>query len=334
MDWIKKNPEKLIAILAGLVGLGLGVKNILEVTGMPDRYVIAKVPPKAELPTPEIGEVDQSSAILKAPFNWSDKAVELGSGARKMVPLFRSVTIIEKDGQLFDLDDPTEDPIRPPVPNEWLKKYNLDYLYRGVLEADPDADGFVTLDEYKANTSPVDAASHPAYWYKLLFVDRKQQNFSLRFAADNDPQFQINVLNRGARSTHFTKVGETFLDGRFTVLGYEKREGLNRSGIKANQSVLKLKDHVAGGEISIVFGEETNYPTYFAELNFTLDPNQKQFYVRVGDTFTLQKEPAVTYKLESIDEAGSMATLKLPDGTEVNLQKGVLSELPEAQAGQ
>jgi hypothetical protein len=329
MEWIKKNPEKLIAILFGLAGIGVGAKNILEVTGLPDRYVIPKAAAKAELPTPEIGVVDQSAAILKAPFNWSDKQVQIGSGAQKMVPLFRSVTIIEKDGKLFDLADPTEESIRPPVENDWLEKYDLDLLYSGVLEADPDSDGYVTLDEWKAKTSPIESNSHPPYWLKLMFVDRKQQNFTLTFAADNDPKFQINIINRGARSpAEFPAVGETFFNGRFKVISYEKKEGLNSSGIKANQSTLKLKDNSNGADIVLEFRKEQNYPTYFGEFNFTLDPNQKQFYVRLGDTFTLQKEPAVTYKLEAIDPAGGVATLKLSDGTTVTLNKGVLPEVP------
>jgi len=329
MDWIKKNPEKIFAIIAGLIGVGLGAKNILEVMAFPDKFVVGKVPAKSELPTPENDVVLQSAAILKAPFNWSDKVVEIGSGARKMVPLFRSVVIIEKDGRLFDLADPTEDPIREPVENDWLIKNNLDYLFSGVLEADPDDDGFTTVDEWRAKTAPVDAASHPAYWYKLMYVDRKQKNFSILFAADNDPKFQLNIVDQGRRSTVMVLVGETFYDGRFTVLGYEKKEGVNKVGIKANQSVLKLKDHSTGGELAIVFKTETNYPTYFAEFNFTLDPNQKQFYVRVGESFTFAKEPAVSYKLEDIDPTGASASIKLADGEIVKLDKGILTALPD-----
>ncbi len=332
MEWIKQNPDKLLALLLGVAGIGVGAKNLMGVSALPDQYVIPKSPVKAELPKPEIEVVDQSAAILKSPFNWADKDVELGSGARKMVPLFRSVTIIEKDGALFDLADPTTAPIRPPVPNEWFQKYNLDLLYSAVLESDPDADGFVTLDEWKAKTSPVDPASHPPYWLKLKFVDRKQQNFTMTFAADNDPKFQINIINRGARApAEFPAVGDTFFNGRFKVLSYEKKEGLNSSGIRANQSTLALKDNSNGSDIVLEFRKEQNYPTYFGEFDFTLDANQKQFYVRIGETFTLQKEPAVTYKLEAIDQAGAVATLKLTDGSEVTLTKGSLPEVPEVK---
>ncbi|MEQ1843676.1 MAG: Amuc_1099 family pilus-like system protein, partial [Verrucomicrobiales bacterium] len=186
-----------------------------------------------------------------------------------------------------------------------------------------------SLDEWKSKTSPVEATSHPPYWRKIMFVDRKQKNFSIKFAADNDPQFQININDQGRKSTQFTKVGETFYDGRFTVIGYEKKSGKNKVGIEANQSVLKIKDHSSGGELSIVVSEETNYPTYFGQFNFTLDPAQKEFFVRVGESFTLVKEPAVSYKLEEIDPTGSFATLQLADGSKVKLDKGILPEVAE-----
>lgn len=333
MEWIKQNPEKLFAILIGLVGIGWGAKNILEVVALPEQYAFTKGAAKAELPTPEIGVVDQSAAILKAPFNWDDKTVELGSGSRKMVPLFRSVTIVEKDGNLFDLADPTTAPLRPPVPNQWFQQYDLDLLFSGVLEADPDADGYTTLDEWKAKTSPVDVKSHPPYWMKLMFVDRRQQNFSLTFAADNDPQFQINIINRGQRlPPAFVAVGGKFFSDRFTVIGYEKKEGVNASGIKANQSVLKVRDAETNSEVQLTYRKEENYPTYFGEFNFTLDPNQKQFYKKVGESFTLDKEPTVTYTLESIDQGATTATLKLADGTKAVLRKGALPEVVEVPA--
>jgi len=328
MEWIKKNPEKLVLLLASVAALGLGVKNVLSVMALPDRFVTQSVAPKAELPEPEFELVRQSGAILQAPFNWSDQNVELASGARKPVPLFRSVVIIEKDARLFDMGDPTEDPIRDPVPNEWLLGYQLDYLYSGVLEADPDDDGYSTLEEWKGKTSPVDAASHPPYWLKLMFVDRKQRNFSLRFAGDNDPQFQININDQGKKNTTFAKVGETFYNGRFTLLRYEKIEDKNKFGILANMSKVTLQDHDMGKEKTLVLGEEVPYPTYFGQFDFTLDPAQKEFFVRVGDRFTLVKEPAASYTLVDIDPTGSFATLKVADGTEQRLDKGTLAEMP------
>jgi hypothetical protein len=329
MDWIKKNPEKLFLLLASLAALGVGAKNVLGVSALPDRFVAPKTVAKAELPAPEFDLVRQSGAILQAPFNWSDQSVELASGARKAVPLFRSVVIIEKDGRLYDMGDPTEDPIREPVPNEWLIKHQLDYLYSGVLTADPDDDGYSTEDEWKADTVPVDAASHPPYWLKLMFVERKQMNFMLRFAGDNDPQFQINLNDRGKKSTVFVKVGDTFYNGRFTVLKYEKKEGKNKVGILANQSELTLQDHDMGKEVTLVVGEDLPYPTYFGQFDFTLDPAQKEFFVRVGDTFNLLKEPGAAYRLVDIDPTGSFATVKVPDGTEVKFDKGVLPPMPE-----
>jgi len=184
------------------------------------------------------------------------------------------------------------------------------------------------VDEWRAKTSPMDPAAHPAFWYKSTYVDRKQRNFTIKFA-DIDPQFQINIRDQNRPTTKMVKIGETFYEGRFTVEGYEKKEGLNKVGIKANQSILKLKDHSTGADLAIVFGEETNYPTYFAEFNFTLDPNQKQFYVQVAKSFTLAKEPLVSYKLEDIDSTGASASIQLADGEIVKLEKGVLPALPD-----
>ena len=324
MDWLNKNYEKVIVAVVALICLGLGATRILKVLNYADGFQLSSPTPKNELPDLPLQMVKACQVILSVDFNWNLKEVAVGENKNKTLPLLNSVPIISYNDDTFNLGNPDEKNIRPPIDNVWLLEHKLDYLRHDVLQADPDSDGYSNLEEWEAKpkTVPVDPNSHPPYTDKLLFVERKQRSFFLTYAAKNPPLYQVNTRGSSGRKSQFVKVGETFLAGRFTVVGHEDLEGANDSGINTDISQLEIKDNSTGKTFKLVRRREENWPDYFAHFNFTLDPTQNKFFVKEGETFQLSLEPSQSYRLLEVQE--DRAILDAGDGKKVTIMKGAI----------
>ena len=278
-NWLEKNYEKVALGAVAVICLLIGLKHIVGANSFPNSFVHTSPSPKSQLPPDETLKMKLSSAILNGSSNWIDKEVSMAEGATKDVTLLRSVWIIEHNDRLYDLTNPEEDMLRPPIENSWLLEHRLDLLSQSVLSDDPDGDGYSNLEEYEAEpkTIPVDSTDHPPYTDKLLFVQRQQQSFFITFAANNDPQFQINTLSfSGKRDSGFYKIGDSFERGRFTLVAFRKKEGKNNVGIMDDMSEIDIKDSMTDRTFTVVRREKKNWPTYFAEFNFTLVPRTEQ----------------------------------------------------------
>ena len=324
-NWLEQNYEKAVLGVVGLICLIFGLKHILSARTFPDSFGLTPARPSAVLPDDESSKMNLSAAILGGSYIWRDQEISITADAKKDVTLLRSVWIIEHNDKLYDLTNPEEEQLRPPVENQWLLDHRLDLLSASVLSDDPDADGYSNLEEWESipKTNPVDSKSHPPYTDKLLFVSRQQQSFFLTFAANNKPQFQINTVDRrGNRESGFHRVGDSFAKGRFEVVAYRELEGM-RNGIKQDISELDIKDTLTDRTFALVRREKKNWPTYYAEFNFTLAPEQSQFYVREGESFTLNLEPGRPYKLLAVTE--TEATIQSAGQKPIVLPKGALT---------
>ena len=134
MSWIEKNYEKVVLGVVAVAAIGLGVSQMLQVTSFKEKFPVANPTKQKKMPEPESINMQQARDILgkegsKPLFVWRPQEISIpGSNATKELTLMTSVKIVEHNNRLFDLADPTEDPIRRPVPNSWLLKYKLQIL--------------------------------------------------------------------------------------------------------------------------------------------------------------------------------------------------------------
>ncbi len=325
MDWIKENYEKLVLIIVALGCAVFGVLHIMSTLGYATQFDLKSASQKAVFPEMNTDELKTIQKLIASDYPWKQKYMVLGEGKQKSVPVFRSVPLVEKDNVVFDITHPDTPPLRPPVPNEWLTSNKLDYLSSNVLTKDTDNDGYSNLEEFNASpkTSPVDKTSHPPYTDKLVFVGRKQKSFFLTYTAKNPPLYQVNFrFMGGPRESQFLNIGDSFgPNKRFTVKGHEDKTGANNLNVVADTPELTIVDNTNEKDFVLVRREEKNWPEFYAEFNFLLDPAQSQMFIKEGDTFSLSTDPGTLYLLKEVLE--DSATVQIGEGgPTVTIEKG------------
>lgn len=299
MDWLKKNPEKVALILVALVALGFGVKHLLAVQGYASTFDLP-APAKKGKAIPETPEalVEKSSNLLEVAVDWKDKKIDIpGSTEAKEVPLLRSVYIVEKDGDLFDLANPNTKPLRPPVPNAWILGNQLEILNPKILDTDSDSDGFSNLEEWQAKSEPLSKDSHPPYTDKLFFAGRPQLDLTLRFAVNSNPDFQVVVQTRQRTITKIYRLGQSFPEGsqKFTLVKYNEKKDPTGGDL----SELEVRDNENQKMVTLVLRQVVPWPVYAVDFEFPLgrSAEEQKFRVQEGNSFHLSLDPATEFKL-------------------------------------
>lgn len=208
--------------------------------------------------------------------------------------MFVSPLVIERNGQVFRLDE--ESPrLFPELPNQYLVENRLDFLDADLLSRDLDGDGFTLLEEFAVGSDPRAADSHPPLTQRLRFLSRRVKLYRVSF--DALPDGRRAQLTRHAsaeliRTVHHVSPGDTTPDGALRV------EDISQSEVSVEHLHTGTRHRLPKGEIIEI-------PTWFAEFRFELGSESRQFFVRQGDTFTLDSETDRLYRLQHVtaDEA-------------------------------
>ena len=316
--------DKYLLVAVAVVVIGLSALFAMKVTGFSDRFQLMAATPNNEIADTNAHIATIATGYVKRKLVW--KTVDKGSGGVKPVPLFVSIPIVEAKGILYDMLDPKTPPLRPPVTNVWLITNNLDFLSAGVLAQDPDGDGYDSLEEWNAKTAPNDPDSHPPYSDKLIFTSREQEEYMLKFSARPDKErFQImRVATRKwpRRENFYLRVGETSGDGQFRLDSFEEKKAKNQFGIEVDATVLTITYLPKGDTHELIKDLETVIPTYFAQMQFSLDPSYKE-YVKEGDAFNLTIDPQTKYRVAKVNEDSVVVTYQTGDSPlqEVEIKK-------------
>jgi len=185
--------------------------------------------------------------LLSNPTAWKTRP----DGASPLV----SRPYILKDGKLIDPMEGNE-PLYPPVPNQWLIDHQLDYTDVNILERDPKHKGFTVLEEYNAGTDPNNPAQFPPLSTKLGYADSdiKKKTYLLEFIGQEDGETRKEFMlkpaiplenpakgNRPDTSARGVIKGETVPGADFLkVVDYqEKKKTINDTEYDVNELVLE-----------------------------------------------------------------------------------------------
>jgi hypothetical protein len=278
------NYEKKLLVLMALLALVVAGLLIWQSNELPGSLVIKPGNPKNELGEVPIAKADEAIKRLGTVFDWS---APVRNG--KPVPLNKSILLVLKDDQLFDLF--VENPqLRPPMTNEFLVKNDLpDILFNNVNELDPDEDGFSNEEEFLAQTDPRNAASKPLATNKLFLKSRITNDYILHLKSSTLP-VQVQRLAPEPRRSVFVEPGKDFgFDTgvvRFKALSFERKVVPDPRTGERDVSELKCLDSATNKEFVLIRGEDFNLAEFEAQFEFRLGTVQ-EFTVKKGERFQL-----------------------------------------------
>jgi hypothetical protein len=323
--------EKIILTVSSLLAIGTAGFLVFQSLGFEDDLVLAQGSSRNDLNPPDNPAVVAAIDTIKKKYSWLSPERN-----GKAVPLNKSVLLVMKGGELFDLLLP-EPQFRPPMTNLFLTgdraknppERELPSIYSpNVGDLDADDDGFSNMEEFNAKTDPRDAASMPPLTNKLVLRQRISHDYILVLKGGSDGTFQIQRI-QPAKGSVFKPLNEEFgFDKgvvRFKMLEAQKKTIQHPTLGPMDAYVVKVKDLSTNKEFELVQGKETNLAEYEAELEFRWKKRQPIPGVREGKTFQL---PGLgkTYYIWKLEE--SKATISplgndgKPTPEKIEIQQG------------
>ncbi|TDU68166.1 hypothetical protein EI77_03283 [Prosthecobacter fusiformis] len=309
--------EKVLLVITAVIALGVAGYLVWTSQSFGERLIRRGGMSKNDPGQPPTELVKQTIARLSEKVTWTSPIIN-----GKPVPLNKSVLLVKKGDQLFDLQ--LEEPqLRPPMTNSFLVQNDLpDILSPNVGELDADSDGFTNLEEFQQKTNPRDEKSHPPFTDKLVLKRRITFDYIIKLNSSSPP-YQVQRLTPEPKKSVFVSPGDEFgFDRgvqRFKAGTFEAKTVADPKVGEKDVSELTLLDKATNKEIKVVRGEETNLAEYEAEFEFTLGDRPKRI-VKKGDTFQIPGIGA-TYRLLEIEETS--AVIQPVDGGEsITVTKG------------
>ena len=337
MNWIKKNPAKFSLIVAAVLAIASSALLVTRVLAYDENFEAKRAPAPAKVPVEKLNleSLEATQKAIGEPAKWVPK--DLGS-------LLVSRLYVLKDDKLIK---PEKGSFNPPVPNDWLASFGLDFLSKTVLDEDPDKDGFTTRQEWNGmdtvshldeagqrltgtdgkelpddSTDPKDPKSHPPYHTRLelariVYIPfrLKMLSYDINPKKTSDITAQINTIDRGRR-TLFIPVGEDIPGTKFKTESFKKIELPGKDGTVIDASELTIVNKETGGKVIMPLGKEVDSPDSHAVFRYLWvaygGTKTEDFPVIKNKVFHLPPELDKDYKL--IDIKGKEAVVELPGG--------------------
>jgi len=294
------NYDKVILAIAAILALALAGYLFTLKSSFSEKLLLTKITPKAEFGEIPLQRVDDALSNLKTVFNWTSP-----ERANKPVPLNKSIPIVLREGQLFDMfvENP---PLRPPMTNKFLRDNELEYLSANVAELDPDDDGFSNLEEFNKQTNPKDAKSHPPETDKLYFKERVQNNYILALQSPDLPLLVQRVEpTKGSVFVQAVPSDFGFDRGaapRFKALAFNKKKTPDGKDI----SELDVEDVSTAQKFTLVYRVPFNLAEFQVKMAYRLKFVTELPALKKGETFRL---PGVASTFQVVEIAEDSVTI-------------------------
>lgn len=314
------NYEKVILTISALLAIGVAAWLVLESQGFEESLALEQPALQSGMNPPDKAKVEDARKTISKKYSWTSPARN-----GKAVPLNKSVLLVMKENQLFDLLLP-EPKFREPMTNIFLTgdltknppESQLPGLFSpNVGDLDADADGFSNLEEFNAKTNPRDAASLPPVTDKLFLRQRISHDYIMKLVSGDGATFQIQRLKPEPKASKFVAMNEEFgfEKGvvRFKLLSSKKETIQHPTLGPMEAAILKVLDLSTKKEFELVQGKEINLAEYEAELEFRWKSRQVIPGVKEGKTFQLPGL-GVSYHILKLEETKAVIAPLGKDG--------------------
>ncbi len=286
--------EKTILTIAALLAIGVAVYLVLLSHGFEEDLVTAQAAPQKNLNPPATAAMVEAIDTIRGRYAWLSPERN-----GKPVPFNKSVLLVMKRGELFDLLLP-EPKFRPPMTNIFVTgdanktppEAPLPNFYSpNVGDLDADDDGFSNLEEFEGKTDPRDAQSMPPATNKLVLRQRISHDYVVRLVSGDGTTFQVQRLKPEPKASKFVAINEEFGfekgSVRFKATGVEKKKVTRPALGEVEVYVLKVTDLSTNKQFEMEDKVDVNLAEYEAEFEFRLKRRVIIPGAREGKTFQL-----------------------------------------------
>jgi hypothetical protein len=273
-----------LSLLIAIAGIGY-ICSLSTKLG--NELAMAKISHNRELPAIPIERVKLALDNLAKEADWHSPVSKDG----KPVPLLKSIIVVQKNGEPFDLYNP-EPKLRPPMTNEYLVKHGLDFLVPNVGDLDPDGDGFSNLEEFNSKTNPQNNSSHPPLTDHLYLVERTQDDYVLALFSNSPPYSVRRVKPPGARVALINSLPYEFgfevgAPPRFRAIKFNEKSAVDpNTQLPIDVSEMNILDMSTNEEFVLVNKKEKNLAAFQAKLQFRHGVIQ-DITVKKGESFRI-----------------------------------------------
>lgn len=321
--------EKIILTIAALLAIGVAGYLIMLSRGFEESLVVEEGVARKELNLPNTPAMQEAIEMVQKANTW---ASPVRNG--KPVPLNKSVLLVMKNNELFDLTLP-EPQFRPPMTNVFVMgnkdatppEEPLPHVFSpNVGELDADDDGFSNLEEFEGKTNPRDAQSHPPITNKLFLTKRISHDYIVKLGSGGDgTTFQVQRLQPEPRATKFVTLNTDFGfergSVRFKATAASKKTIQHPTLGQKEVYVLKVTDLSTNKEFELEEGAEVNLAEYEAEFELRHKARQVIPGVREGKTFILPGS-GTSYEVIKLEESSAIIAPKDKPDEKIVIKQG------------
>ena len=177
----------------------------------------------------------------------------------------------------------------------WFKKHQLNLDDPGMLDADPDGDGFSNRDEFLADTDPTSGESRPGFHRNLRLKEYKEVKVPLVLQSIENNRAKIQRADESGSSVETVKQGDTIRGTGLKVSKIRRKKEVDKNGVEIDTSEVIAENSASGEKVILVKDLSPRSSESYAVLG-TADGSET-VKVKQGEKFQWPGEADKTYRV-------------------------------------